>query len=327
MNRPPSPPVKILYRRLPGRWYGVATKASVWLGPDHLLVVERAWFIEHYRRLRLRDIESIVVQHTRSRAISAAVALFALLLGLTPALLPDTGAMPKIVGSFITAVGAIAFVVELARGAGRVVTVRTRTSSVRVRAWSRARAARRGVERLCEEIAKVQPPLTPEMLVGASVPSPEPSPAPAIPPALPPAPPPRAWAAAVGGLLAAEGAAAIAALATDRIAPFLGFLAISAVVILVGTVVILAKGTGPRSAQLRHWSIAVISYWAARGAVLYALWFIAAVRASARGNVDPIMVMPALSRADGAVQAFVGAIAAVSTLLALFGTIIVRQAR
>ncbi len=52
---------RIRYRRLPGRRRGFLRGASVWLGPDHLLLVRSMRFREEYKRFHLRDIQAISV--------------------------------------------------------------------------------------------------------------------------------------------------------------------------------------------------------------------------------------------------------------------------
>ena len=67
------------YRKLPGRRRGFIAGSSVWLGPDHLLLV-RSWrFREVYRWFYFRDIQAIVTAKaarfhisTRSAAIGVA---------------------------------------------------------------------------------------------------------------------------------------------------------------------------------------------------------------------------------------------------------------
>lgn len=320
---------RIRYRRLPGRWYGVATKATAWLAPDHLLIVERAWFVEHYWRLRLRDIESIVLQRTRAREIGMAMAALVLAGGLALALWPPAEfELRTVMGGFAATIGAIALVMELARGASCAVTVRTRTSSVRVRAWSRRRAARRGIERLREAMAAVQPPLTADVLAAAPVEDAEPEAAHPAPPVLPPVPPPRAWAGTVAALLAVEGAVATAALALDKIAPAFALLAVTAIAILIGAVVTLLKSIGPRAAELRHWAVAVIVYWGARGLAMYAMWVSAGLRQSGRAeDLASLLGIWSMSSTDWGVQALFGAIAAVSALMAVFGGLAAHRAK
>jgi len=55
------PEDRIRYRRLPGKRRGILMGSSVWLGPDHLLLVKSARFREDYKRFYFRDIQAIVV--------------------------------------------------------------------------------------------------------------------------------------------------------------------------------------------------------------------------------------------------------------------------
>ena len=48
------------YRKLPGHRRGFLFGSSVWLGPDHLLLVKSSRFREEYRRFFFRDIQAIV---------------------------------------------------------------------------------------------------------------------------------------------------------------------------------------------------------------------------------------------------------------------------
>ena len=60
----PQPPTP--YRKLPGRLRGFGYGASVWMAPDHLLLVRTRMFREEYKRFYLRDIQAIVMA-TRPR--------------------------------------------------------------------------------------------------------------------------------------------------------------------------------------------------------------------------------------------------------------------
>lgn len=325
---PLSPP--ILYRRLPGHWYGVATKASAWLGPDHLLTVEQAWFVEHYVRLWFRDVESIVIQSTRSRELGLGLAAVILAAGLLLVLARRTsGPILVLIGAFVAAMGGITLLRELWQGKGCIVTVRTRTSSVRVRAWSRERAARRGIALLCDAIAAVQPSLTREWLSRTPTTDElESRPIGATPPSLPAGPPPRVWAGVVSGLLAIEGVIAAAAALGDRITPALGLLAITAIVILIGTAVTLVQSATPRAAELRQWALAVIVYWLVRGTILYALWVWESLQqARQSGDLPALVGMPNISGADTDMLWFFAALAAGSTLLAIFGGWAIRRVK
>ena len=74
MSQPSTP-----YRKLPGRLRGIGYGSSVWLAPDHLLLVRTRMFREEYKRFYLRDIQAIVMAarprfliSTRSLAIALA---------------------------------------------------------------------------------------------------------------------------------------------------------------------------------------------------------------------------------------------------------------
>ena len=72
-----SSPERVRYKRLPGRRRGILRGSSVWLGPDHLLLV-RSWrFREEYKRYHMGDIQSIAVAaaprfHLSTRSIGIA---------------------------------------------------------------------------------------------------------------------------------------------------------------------------------------------------------------------------------------------------------------
>lgn len=64
---------QLAYRRLPGRGFrrqGIvsvtARRSRLWLGEDHLLLVESQYFAEEYRRFYFRDIQSIVLRKTET---------------------------------------------------------------------------------------------------------------------------------------------------------------------------------------------------------------------------------------------------------------------
>ncbi|HEV3332344.1 MAG TPA: hypothetical protein VG096_15245 [Bryobacteraceae bacterium] len=69
---------RISYRKLPGRRRGFLRGASVWLAPDHLLLVNSMRFREEYKRYQLRDIQGIAVArcvrfHLSTRALVIAI--------------------------------------------------------------------------------------------------------------------------------------------------------------------------------------------------------------------------------------------------------------
>ena len=69
-------------RRRPIRFLGSAPRATLLIGPDHILKVESTTFSEDYRRFFFRDIQSITIKTNRRRMIwnITLVALLALAL-------------------------------------------------------------------------------------------------------------------------------------------------------------------------------------------------------------------------------------------------------
>ncbi len=68
------------YEKLPGRGLRrggfmvvVATHSRLWLGSDHLLLVDSNGYQETYKRFAFRDIQAITLTRTRRRAILNAV--------------------------------------------------------------------------------------------------------------------------------------------------------------------------------------------------------------------------------------------------------------
>jgi len=81
------------YTKLPGKgtrrgsFIGVSASFSqLWLGKDHLLLVDSNGYQESYKRFALRDIQSLVITRTNSRTVKHAIFLgvagLCLLLGL-----------------------------------------------------------------------------------------------------------------------------------------------------------------------------------------------------------------------------------------------------
>lgn len=78
--------MKVNYTRLPGRSMGLASRTSLWLGPDHLLLVFETMTGEVYRRFFLRDIQAVTIRETRRQARWNLALVFLALLNLLPLL-------------------------------------------------------------------------------------------------------------------------------------------------------------------------------------------------------------------------------------------------
>lgn len=141
------------YRRLPGRarhWMGVTT---LWLGPDHLLLVDGRGYTETYRRFYYRDIASIVTCGTGAAAAWTAI-LGLLVFGVgaaAAATSPDTRIYWVIPGAPLL----LLLLANVVRGPSCVayLTTRVQTAPLPLRRWG---AARRTLRLVRERVAEAQ---------------------------------------------------------------------------------------------------------------------------------------------------------------------------
>lgn len=138
--------MKIHYTRLPGRSMGLASRGSIWLGPDHLLVVHETMMGEDYRRFFFRDLKSIVIRATPRRARTAVVLGALTLLNLLPLFALDAPTASRR-GMAWLALGAVLWaglgLANLLRGPTCETRLRTAVQDEVVPALGRRRAARR----------------------------------------------------------------------------------------------------------------------------------------------------------------------------------------
>jgi hypothetical protein len=84
------PPGEFPYRKLPGDFRGFFRRNTLWLGPDHLLLVDSTRFSETYKRFYLPDIQTIIIRKTPRFVLPyywlllAIGALILLVIGLNP---------------------------------------------------------------------------------------------------------------------------------------------------------------------------------------------------------------------------------------------------
>jgi hypothetical protein len=102
----------IHYKKLPGYRRGFLGRASVWAGPDHLLLVEEMSFSERYKRYYFRDIQAIVVAKAPRFHISMRAAVLGLAWLIAYAL--SSAARPPAIDGLSTGLWAIAAALLLA---------------------------------------------------------------------------------------------------------------------------------------------------------------------------------------------------------------------
>ena len=150
------------YVKLPGSGYGKRSLARVaggtsrtYLGPDHLLVVERpAPGIENYRRLPFYNIETIIVAPTRSFYVNISV-VGVLLIGPIFMLFSDSTAVNGFGIVFCLILG-LFLIVELFKGPSARTIVRTSVQEIELGSCSRHRSARKTLELIESKILAAQ---------------------------------------------------------------------------------------------------------------------------------------------------------------------------
>jgi hypothetical protein len=154
------------YLRLTPRRRTPAGSSELWIATDHLLLVNRHWWIERYQRFRLKDIQAVVVSERPSRFLLQMTGLaISAMFWLAAVYVPDSIA-GKIFFGVILSVLLIWQMVDLLRGPYCEVRLITAVSSLRLPAISRMRVAERFLGRALpliqqaqQELASAPPPL------------------------------------------------------------------------------------------------------------------------------------------------------------------------
>ena len=156
------------YQRLPGRGASLAAHHRLYLGADHLLMVDSYGFQESYRRFFLSDIQAITLRRTlRGPILNGLFALFALACLGVAALNPDLSigmAIPG--GAFL-----LLLLVNTLFGPTCRCDIQTQVQTVRIRSLHRIRTARKFLRRIQPLIEAAQADRSP-------TPAPAPAPAP-----------------------------------------------------------------------------------------------------------------------------------------------------
>jgi hypothetical protein len=171
MARPDFP-----YTRLPGVRRTPITKATLWLGPDHILSVKSNRFAEEYRRFYYKDIQAIGAQRTKSTFRLACYSIVAgILLACLIGIFASGGNHPIWLGI----VAALLFWTGwlLAHAPNCKCHLQTAVSVFELPSLSRIQAAERALPSIQERVEQAQGRLAP------ATPIVEPSAAPVIEPA------------------------------------------------------------------------------------------------------------------------------------------------
>jgi hypothetical protein len=121
---------------------GLRTK--LYLGTDHLLLIEQLILVERYKRFYFRDIQVITATKSVRWIVFGTIWGFLALLAALSFLVPNPIAVT--VGIFFTALFGVAFVHNIILGPTCIVRLRTAVQTHRVAPLERIRDFRKGME-------------------------------------------------------------------------------------------------------------------------------------------------------------------------------------
>jgi hypothetical protein len=153
-------PGALTYRRLPGRARTPLGSDTLWVGEDHLLLVELRGFTETYRRFYFRDVQAIILRRT-DRAATVGILLGVLGLVFVGV---ATGAGPfwNVFWGGVSGLLFLGLALNVALGPTCSCVLRTALQTVTLRSLGRLRRARSVIGRLRPHIELAQGTLTPE---------------------------------------------------------------------------------------------------------------------------------------------------------------------
>lgn len=134
---------------------GLRTK--LYLGTDHLLLIEQLILVERYKRIYFRDIQAIISAGSARWVVFSTIwGLFALVSAL---ILLFHHPIALTIGSMFTALFACAFVQSIVQGPTCIVRLQTVSQTYRIAPLERVRVFRKGMETIEPLIRNAQAPI------------------------------------------------------------------------------------------------------------------------------------------------------------------------
>lgn len=159
------------YQKLPGKGHRYEGRiigthyatSSLWLGTDHLLMVDEVYADQSVRRFYFKDIQGIILQHSNRFAILNAVFGVLMLLSLLPVLMADDPPLRIFFGA-VTGFFFIPLVVNLIKGPTGKGQIVTAVHRVQIPSFGRLRNARKALAIIVPAIEAAQGRLDPDQL-------------------------------------------------------------------------------------------------------------------------------------------------------------------
>ncbi len=146
---------RTIYRRLPGRARKFLGAVTLWMAPDHLLLVEMQAYAESYRRFYFRDIQAIVTRRTDRRLVGS-ILYVCVILVLATAWAASTSTVVRVIWQIQTGVLLLLFAIHLGLGPTCACHLRTVLQEVELPPLRRLRTARKVLARLRPLIEQAQ---------------------------------------------------------------------------------------------------------------------------------------------------------------------------
>lgn len=315
MARPPRE-----YVRLPGRGGSLVGRSRLWLGSNHLLLVETQAFYERYARFYFTDIQAVLIRQTATGTVLTAVYLGLTVLGASIAVTAGR-ANPGVTGVFAgcAAVGVVALLINLIGGRTVETRIFTSVSEVRLRSLSRLKTVRKVMARLQPRLDEAQGVLGPEAEPAGAVASASPNPsarARVAAPAIPPLPATRTrWHGLAFGLLFLFGATLLADHRFPSIALVWTLIALAAAGTVPTIVALVQPGRLRPGVRALIWSEAGL--WLLLGAAGYGRMIFAVVENGSETAFTVWQMIRAAARLSGSAYPALVVIDLASALVAL----------
>jgi hypothetical protein len=152
------------YERLPGRGTRVEgnrlfalsrSRCSLWLGGDHLLLVDRAGYTETYKRFYFRDIQAVIIRKTNAAVVGTLIlGLLALVFGAWA--LHEVDLASRVALGTVSAFFGIFTLLNLWRGPTCLTHIKTAVQVEQLPSWNRLRAARKGMTKIRPRLMQAQ---------------------------------------------------------------------------------------------------------------------------------------------------------------------------
>jgi hypothetical protein len=160
------------YSRLPGRglrdggfrlFSASRAVCTLWMGRDHLLLVDRTGYTESYKRFYFTDIQAIAVRKTSSATTTSAVT-GSLAVGFFAWAFSISSSPGRMTLCVIGGTLALFALYGLLRGPSCITHIQTAVQTDQLAAWNRIRAARKGLAALRPRLEEAQGTVPPEEL-------------------------------------------------------------------------------------------------------------------------------------------------------------------